>query len=139
MRVFIDTNVVLDLLAQRKPFYEDAAVLFSLIHQGVLEGCVAAISFSTTAYVMRKLDVDVVKNMLSQFATLVTVLPIGSNNVREAVSANSAFNDIEDAMQYSVAKNGGCDVIVTRNVKDFVHSDIPVFSTDDFLSWYLDK
>ena len=133
-RIFIDTNVMVDLLTKREPFYEDAKVLFSLVDMGKCTAVVAPISFSTTAYLLeRKLSYEVLSELLRQFASIVEIAAIDERTVRKSLSTSSHFRDIEDAMQHYAAIQWECDCIITRNVKDFIQSDIPVFSPKEFL------
>lgn len=134
MKVFVDTNVMVDLLARREPFYTDAARLFSLVDVGKCVAAVAAVSFSTTAYLLEKrLSYEELAHTLRQFASIVEIAAVDERAVRKSLSATSDFRDIEDAMQHYAAVQSGCDAIITRNVKDFVHADIPVFLPGEFL------
>lgn len=133
-KVFIDTNVMIDLLARRIPFYENAKLLFSLVDMGKCTAVVAPISFSTTAYLLeRKLGYEELSQILRDFASIVEIADIDEQIVRKSLSTTSRFRDIEDAMQHYAALQSECDCIVTRNVKDFQNSDIPVYSPEDFL------
>lgn len=133
-KIFIDTNVMVDLLAKREPFYDAATRLFSLVDTGQYTAVVAGISFSTTAYLLeRRLSYEDLSQILRQFASIVEIAAIDERTVRKSLSTTSRFHDIEDAMQHYAAVQSGCEALITRNVKDFVHSDIPVFLPDDFL------
>lgn len=134
-KLFVDTNVMVDLLAHREPFYESAKRLFSLADTDKCIIVIAALSFSTTAYLLeRKLTYDELSSVLRQFATIVEIASIDERVVRKSLSTTSRFKDIEDAMQHYAATQSGCDFIITRNVKDFTQSDIPVYTPDEFLS-----
>ncbi|MEY8591756.1 PIN domain-containing protein [Butyricimonas hominis] len=136
-KVFIDTNVMVDLLAKREPFYDTAKQLFSLVDLGKCSAVVAAISFSTTAYLLeRKLSYEEIYLVLRQFSSIVEIASIDERTVRKSLSVTSRFRDIEDAMQHYAAVQSGCDIIITRNVKDFVQSDLPVFSPEEFLKGF---
>ena len=125
---------MVDLLAKREPFYETATRLFSLVDTGKCIAVVAGISFSTTAYLLeRRLSYEDLSQMLRQFASIVEIAAIDERTVRKSLSTTSRFHDIEDAMQHYAAVQSGCDALITRNVKDFACSDIPVFLPDDFL------
>ena len=134
MKIFVDTNVMVDLLARREPFYADAACLFSLVDMGKCTASVAALSFTTTAYLLEKrLSYEDLAHTLRQFASIVEIAAIDERTVRKSLSTTSLFRDIEDAMQHYAAIQSGCEAFITRNVKDFAHADIPVFSPADFL------
>lgn len=134
-KVFADTNVMVDLLAHRVPFYEAAMRLFSLADRGECTIVVSALSFSTTAYLLeRKLNYEDLSLVFRQFASIVEIASVDERTVRKSLSATSGFRDIEDAMQHYAALQTGCDAIVTRNVKDFTQADIPVYTPDEFLA-----
>lgn len=133
-RIFIDTNVMIDLLAHREPFYLAAKKIFSLVDMGKYTAVVAPISFSTASYLLgRKLNYEDLVQVLRQFSSIVEIATIDEFTVRKSLSVFSRFKDIEDAMQHYAAVNSQCDLIITRNIKDFLVSDIPVYSPDDFL------
>lgn len=133
-KIFVDTNVIVDLLAKREPFYDNAAKIFSLVDMGRCTAVVAAISFSTIAYLLeRKLSYEELSHILRQFSSIVDIAAVDERTVRKSLSTTSRFRDIEDAMQHYAAVHSECDVIITRNVKDFKQSDIPVYSPDGFL------
>ena len=134
-KLFVDTNVMVDLLAHRAPFYEAAKQLFSLADMNKCTIVVAALSFSTTAYLLeRKLTYEELSLILRQFASIVEIASVDERVVRKSLSTTSRFRDIEDAMQHYAAMQAGCEFIITRNVKDFALSDIPVRTPDEFLN-----
>lgn len=133
-KLFVDTSVMVDLLAHREPFCEAAKQLFSLADMNKCTITVAALSFSTTAYLLeRKLTYEELSLILRQFASIVEIASVDERVVRKSLSTTSRFRGIEDAMQHYAAMQAGCDFIITRNVKDFALSDIPVYTPDDFL------
>ena len=132
-KLCVDTNVMVDLLAHREPFYETAQQLFSLADMNKCTIVVASMSFSTTAYLLeRKLTYEELSLTLRQFASIVEIASVDEHVVRKSLSTTSHFRDIEDAMQHYAAIQADCDFIITRNVKDFALSDIPVYAPDDF-------
>lgn len=137
MRVLVDTNVMIDLLAHRQPFYEDAFALFSLADKGCIDAVVASLSYATTAYVLeRAMTNKEVTQTLREFSSLVEIAAVDEKSVRKALAEDSRFDDIEDAMQHYTALQTSCNCIVTRNKKDFMQADIPVFTPAEFLSKY---
>ncbi len=133
-RIFIDTNVMIDLLARRIPFYEEAKLLFSLVDIGRYTAVIAPISFSTAAYLLgRKLSFEELSKQLRDFSAIVEIAGIDERIIKKSLSVSSQFHDIEDAMQHYIAIQANCDCIITRNVKDFINSDIPVYTPKDFL------
>lgn len=134
-KLFVDTNVVIDLLAHREPFYEAAKRIFSLADLGKSKIAVAAISFSTAAYILeRYVSYEQMTMALRRLADIVEIAAVDEEIIRKSISTESRFKDVEDAMQHHAALSANCDCIITRNVKDFGHSEIPVFTPDEYLS-----
>ena len=130
--IFLDTNVVIDLLAKREPFYKEAQVLFTLADSGQIQLQISALSFANASYALAKhYPVADAKKYLQQFKVLVSILPLDDKAIELALA--SEFQDIEDGFQYFIAQAGGAGVIVTRNKKDFKKSEIPVMTPTEFL------
>lgn len=130
--IFVDTNVVIDLLEKREPFYKDAVRLFTLAYKRELKIYVSGCTFTTAAYLLRKHSPEELKTLLKNFRLLASVSPIDEDIIDHAL--NSDFNDYEDAVQHYSAISVVADTIVTRNEKDFIgHSRITVMSPQTFL------
>lgn len=131
--VFIDTDVIVDFLTDRKPFSIDSAKIFSLIDQKKVKGCVSSLSFSNLYYVLRKFGTHKkVVNNLQELAELVDILRVDSGTIKSALAAD--FKDFEDSIQYFTAQdNKKIDCIITRNIKDFKDSYLPVMTPETFL------
>lgn len=137
MKLFVDTNVVIDLLAHRQPFYEEAKRIFSLPDNGNIDIVVSSLSFSTVSYILEhKVEHDMLTDMLRQFASIIEISSIDEKIVERSISADCAFLDIEDAMQHYSAVQSGCEMIITRNPKDFKSSVLPVFTPKNFIRSY---
>lgn len=131
-RVFADTDVVLDLLARRAPFYNDAASIFSLADQKSLDIAVSSLSFTNLHYILAKgRKASESRRILAQLKVLVTVLPVDDKTIELAL--NSKFADFEDAVQYYCAVENGIKILLTRNTKDYRKAAISVFTPSDFL------
>ncbi len=131
-KVFLDTNIVIDLLAKRSPFFIDAQELFSRGDRKEVELCISSLTFANAYYSISRHHRDVeVKKFMSIFKVLVTVLPLEDKSIELALAAD--FTDFEDGLQYFTALNNGTDVIITRNKKDFKQSIIPVMTAGEFL------
>ena len=133
-KIFLDTDVVLDHLADRQPFAEYAHRIFALAETGGLTACVSSLSFSNLYYILRKLKghADALA-LLGKLKLLVRVSAVSKSEIQSALS--SSFKDFEDAIQHFAAKaEGGISAIVTRNRDDYSASEIPVLSPDEFLA-----
>lgn len=133
-KLFIDTNIVLDLLAKREPFYESSAKLFSLADRNVIQLSVSSLTFANTNYVLSKLkSTSEAKEILRKFKLLVHIVSLSEKIVNLALN-NSAFKDFEDGLQYYSAIESNQDIIITRNQKDFKSSLLSIMSAEEFLS-----
>jgi len=133
-KIFLDTDVALDHLADRQPFAEYAHRILALGETGELTVCVSSLSFSNLYYVLRKLKghADAVA-LLGKLKLLVRVSAVSESEIQAALA--SSFKDFEDAIQHFAAKTeGGIGAIVTRNKPDYSVSEIPVLSPEEFLT-----
>ena len=133
-KIFLDTDVALDHLADRQPFAEYAHRLFALAETGELTVCVSSLSFSNLYYILRKLKghADALA-LLGKLKLLVRVSAVGESEIQSALS--SQFKDFEDAIQHFSAKaEGGISAIVTRNKTDYSASEIVVLSPEEYLA-----
>lgn len=139
IKLFIDSDIILDLLAQREPHFEYAAKLFTLIDQQKVEAYTAPLIFANLHYIMRKLtsSASALKS-LRKLKTLINVLAIDDRVIGQAL--NSEFNDFEDAIQYFTAVNNGIGILLTRNKADYKKSKITVSTAEEFLTtWFTKK
>ncbi|TXC82087.1 type II toxin-antitoxin system VapC family toxin [Luteibaculum oceani] len=133
-RVLIDTNIVLDLLAQRDGFYQEAAEIFSLADKHQIALTISSLTFANTNYILTKLtSANEAREILRKFKVLVEVLNLNDRVVDLTLSDNK-FPDFEDGFQYYSALENDVEIIITRNKKDFKHSNIPVLSPKEYLA-----
>ena len=131
-KVFVDTDIILDLLAKREPHYAFAARLFSLADEGKLKLCVSSLTFSNLNYILsRQFSAVQARRKLLTLKTLVTVLSVSEKSVDLAL--NSDFNDFEDALQYFTALEFKISILLTRNLKDYKKADIAVLTAEQYL------
>ena len=131
-RLLVDTNIVIDLLAKRKSFWQEAQHLFTLADLKKVELCVSTLTLANTHYVLaRSMEKEEARNALSRFKVLVTVLPMDQKIIDLALASN--FEDFEDGIQYFTALESRLDAIVTRNLKDFKTSLLPIFTAKTYL------
>lgn len=126
MRAFIDTNILIDFVANRDGFSDDADKLFALGVTGDFKLMTSALSYVTAMYVAHKYDYQNIKETLLAVSSFVDVLDLQGNTVVEMLSSD--WKDYEDATQYATALKIEADCIVTRNKKDFSKSSLPVYT-----------
>jgi predicted nucleic acid-binding protein len=131
--VFLDTNVVIDLLGEREPFYGSAARLATLADRKQIRISVSALTWPTVFYILSKVESrEVVRHKINLFISLVTTIDLTDRDIHQGLAAG--FADFEDALQYVGALRAGCTVFITRNARDFKASEIPVFSPEEYLA-----
>ena len=131
-RVFIDTNIMLDFLGERQPYYDAIARMATLSEKGKLQMVVSPISFATVNYFLSKFEnANTAKEKLRKFKIICEICTLGERTIEKAL--NSSFKDFEDAIQYFGATEAGCNVIITRNGKDFKKSLLPVMTAEEYL------
>lgn len=131
-KVFVDTNIVIDLLTKRREFYKPASKLFTLSDNKKIKLAISSLTFANVYYLLSKeLNSSSAKEVLRKFKLLVKILPMDDKIID--LSLNSNFKDFEDAIQYFTAIENKYEIIVTRNLKDFKQSKIPVMTAEDYL------
>lgn len=117
MRVFLDTNIILDLLLERDGF-QDSATIFQMQEDGKIRLCVSFLTMVNVAYVYKKIVGESMAIVnLKYLSSLLEVLPMDSNQLQQAIMLDG--KDIEDTLQATCAQAAGCDYIITRNIKDY--------------------
>lgn len=132
MKILVDTNVILDVLCNRKEFVEDSLRIFQCCEVQHITGYVSALSIPNIVYIMRKeLDPEHIKEILHTLTMVFSVVELRESDLLKA--AELSFSDYEDAIQSVCAARVRADYIVTRNEKDFANSPIPPISPTDLL------
>ena len=134
-KVFINTDILLDVLSRREPFYHPAAELFSLLDNKKIDGLVSSLIFSNLFYILRKYSSrKTALQSLQKLKALVTVASVDDSIVSLALASD--FNDFEDAIQYYTAVKNKAACLITRNIRDYKHPEIIVCSAEEFLKTY---
>lgn len=131
-KVLIDTNICLDAILKRLPFAQDALRIFELSEVNKIKGFVSAHCIDTLFYILNQ-SVSKQSSYLAIEALqdLVEFAPVNQAIINAAISAKWA--DFEDAITYFTALEAGCDIVITRNAKDFKVSDIKILEPVQFL------
>lgn len=137
-RIFIDTNIMLDFLGERHPFYDSVAKIATLAEKEKLSMVVSPISFATVNYFLAKFENPrIAKEKLRKFKIICEVCALDEQTIEKGL--NSSIKDFEDALQYFCATESNCEIIITRNGKDFKKSLLPVMTADEFLKSLINK
>ena len=133
MKLFIDANVVLDLILKRYPFFDNIAEILTVAENKNYTLCLSSITFVNVNYIACKFtDKKNVLESLKKLRILFDVLIVSDAEIDKALY--SKFNDFEDAVQHYCALKYKCDYIITRDLKDFKNSEITVMTPIEFLS-----
>lgn len=131
-KVFLDVNIVIDFLGERDNFYKPAAKVLTLADQKKIKVYTSATSISTTYYLLTKYEnAKIALEKIRRFKMLCSIAIMDDEVIEKAI--NSDFKDFEDAMQYYSAIASNCDLIITRNEKDFKNALIPVMNAESYL------
>jgi len=132
-KILVDTNIILDLLAKRRVFYDSASKLFSLADQNKIELYISSLSIANANYVLSKIlnPLDA-KDILRRFKVLVSIIPLTDKIIDLALNDNN-FSDFEDGLQYYSALGANCKIIITRDKKRFKAAKLPIMSAEEFL------
>ncbi|MEE9429860.1 MAG: PIN domain-containing protein [Melioribacteraceae bacterium] len=131
-KIFIDSDIILELLAKREPHYIYSAKLFTLIDQQKFIAYTSPIVFANLHYLLKKnsSNSSALKN-LRKLKTFINILPVDERVIEQ--SLNSEFSDFEDAIKYFTAVNNGIKLLLTRNKVDYKKSKIPIATAEEFL------
>jgi len=131
-KLFLDTNVVIDLLGNRKPFFDSIAKIATLADEKKLDLAMSALSFSTVFYILSKYEkTAMVRDKLHKLKIICDTVDLTDKIIEKGLVSN--FADFEDALQYYSALSAECKIIISRNGKDFKASDIPVMTANEYL------
>ena len=132
MKVFLDTNILIDFVCKRGEFYEEAKKIFALGYIGRIQISTLALSVVNAMYVGKKYNLSLVKDRIKSVLQFMAVSDLKAQIVIGAM--DSDWKDFEDAVQTDSAISVDADCIVTRNKKDFAQSSIPVFTVNELLA-----
>jgi predicted nucleic acid-binding protein len=133
MKVLIDTNIILDVLLDRKPFSDNASNVIAKIERSEIAGLICATTLTTIHYLSAKaLGSKAADRHLKTLISLFEVAPVNRIVIENAVSSN--FKDFEDAVLHAAACHACAECIVTRDIGGFKGSTLPVFTPSEFLN-----
>ena len=133
MKVFIDSDVLIDVFLQRAPFYEESAQLLSLADAGKIKGYTSSLVLCNLYYILRKdLGHRVTLSVLSEILNILEILDLKKSNIEAALAGS--LSDFEDGVQNAIAENAKIDYLVTRNTSDFKKVKTKIMTPKQFLS-----
>lgn len=133
MKMLFDTNVILDVLIEREPYYRYSARCMASVEEGKTDGWICSTTVTTIAYLLRK---ELASESASRhIESLLSLFDISIVNKKVLVDAlHNGFSDYEDSVLAESAAVNNLDGIITRNKKDFKASKLPVYTPKEFLA-----
>ena len=132
-KIFVDTDIIYDLLAKREPHYQSAAYLFTKADEGRIQIFISALSIANIHYLLSKqLSTLEAKQILRKFRLLVHIVPLNEKIIDLAL--NSDFSDFEDAIQYYCALENDIELLLTRNLRDYKKAQIVTMTAQDYIN-----
>ena len=132
LNILIDSNILLDVMTTRQPFFETSYKVIEIVKTQEIIGYVSASSITDIFYIARRelKDKKVVLQLIKDILKCLKVATVSENEINKALELD--WNDFEDAIQYSTALLNQMDYIITRNAKDFKTNEVPTISPEDF-------
>lgn len=132
MVVLVDTNIIIDFLATREPFYQAASQVMEKCSTGEIEGCVAFHTIPNLWYILRNVPEEQRRIWIEKICECLKVVGASHESVIQAIKMNN-FRDFEDCLQDRCAEEANADFIVTRNTADFAESKVAAIEPEELL------
>jgi predicted nucleic acid-binding protein len=134
-KVFIDTDIVLDVALAREPFFSASKTVLAMAENNIIIGNISSNCIANIYYILRKTGGDSnARKFISNIVKYIAVITIDHQNVLEALK--SKFSDFEDALQHYSAVENQCEYKITRNIEDYKNSKIKVVLPEEFVKMY---
>ena len=134
-RIFVDSDIAIDVATGRMPFFNDSKQVLSFCERGFAVESISSDIVTNVYYVLRKLSLhEKSKDFLGLILSFLTVISVDRRSILDALK--SKFADFEDAVQHFSALANNCDLIVTRNTRDYEKSEVRVMTPTDFLGLF---
>jgi len=134
MSIFIDTNVLLDVMLRRDEFYSDSLAVFDIVETNDINAFVSAISMTNIFYILKKFkkNINDVYSLMDDLSALFNIAPVTENIIANAAALR--WKDFENAVQFVSAQEINAKYIITRNKTDFESFEIPCLSPSEYIT-----
>lgn len=134
-KVFIDTDIILDVVLARKPFFTNSKMILVMAENNMIIGNISSNCIANLYYILRKIGGDSnARKFISGLVSYITVITIDHQNVLDALK--SKISDFEDALQNYSAIEHQCEYIITRNIHDYKNSKLKIILPEDFIQLF---
>jgi predicted nucleic acid-binding protein len=135
--VYLDSDIILDYLYAREPFFQESVDLISLIENKKIKGFISSLIIWNIYYILAKYTNEKnARELVREFRTIIDIIPIDEKIID--LGLDSSIKDFEDSIQYFAAKSKKIKFIITRNKKDYPDGEIKPFSPKEFLTIFKD-
>jgi predicted nucleic acid-binding protein len=136
MSIFIDTNVLLDVMLRRNDFYSASRAVFEIVETNDKNAFLSAVSMANIFYILRKFrqSIDDVYSLMDDLSALFTIAPVTESTITNALALR--WKDFEDAVQFMSAQGVNAEYIITRNKSDFETFQIPCLSPSEYITQF---
>lgn len=132
MKILIDTNILLDVFYKRENLYETSLNVFKLCETKIVEGYISSLSIANIIYIMRKeLNNSKINSLIKKLSLIFNIVDLTVCDLLKATEID--YSDYEDALQCVEASRLKLDYIITRNTKDFIHSNVRAITPQNFI------
>ena len=132
--VFLDSDILLDVIFEREPHFKDSQHMLALTENNQINGYTSSLIIANCFYIIQNnFSIQKAKNAIQKLQVLLTILPFTNKEIDE--SLNSNIKDFEDGIQYFIATNNKIKIIITRNIKDYKKADCEVLTPSDYLNF----
>ena len=132
MKILIDTNILLDVFYKRENLYETSLNVFKLCETKIVEGYISSLSIANIIYIMRKeLNNSKINSLIKKLSLIFNIVDLTVYDLLKATEIE--YSDYEDALQCVEASRLKLDYIITRNTKDFIHSNVRAITPQNFI------
>jgi len=133
MKLWIDANILLDVLQNCEPHVRSSSVIWKLCETEQAEGFVSVLTFANIVYIMRKeMSPKKIEEILRALSLIFKLIDLTASDLSRASELN--WDDFEDAVQSTTAERIHADYIITRNVRDFTKSKVPAFTPSELIA-----
>jgi len=130
-KIFIDSDIILDLMAKREPFYASAAKLFTYIEKLNIKVYTSPVVISNIYYILNKLKGrQFAINNIKKLRTIINIINVNEKIIDLALT--SQIRDFEDAIQLYSAKENNIEFLITRNIRDYMDKELKITTADEF-------
>jgi len=131
MKAYIDSDVILDVLLGRDDFLSESGQILNFCETGEMTGCTTVLAIANIYYILNRYDAKNARKAINALREIFKVLPVSDNEIGR--SLDSKFKDFEDGVQNYTAENHDCNLIMTRNKKDYICSRLKVLTPNEYL------